>query len=240
MALMDSVARIVYAALYNNQYLMCYFPYVLTWYFIFTAYSLALQMWIAVYTSVSRRAPYLLPRVRIAFVVLNLALLGMLLSCAVLWEQTNSTPDALYVAALVLSAVVISALFTFYGVKIARRLGAGRKMRVDHSSLSSSRDDHLYKVTMQIIMLSVTCCSGAVIALVAEIVIDYFTTSGIFADVIIKVLQTAFELAIVLEMLYMVQPKVKPIAKPIALNSSLNSASTSSTTLRSTSSIDTF
>lgn len=203
MALMDGIGRMVYLGLYGSQFLMCFYPYVLVWYFIFTAYILALEMWIIVYNKVSKGAASFLRKLRITFIALDVALLVVLMAAAALWSVTTLLPDVLYVGALVVTAVGISLLFTIYGVKIAKRLGAGLRMQL-HSH-SAARDKHLYKITVQIIMLSVTCCSGAIIALVAKIV-GIYVGSTTFNDVI-KLLQALFELVMMLEMFYMVKPK---------------------------------
>jgi len=203
MGVMDSISRMAYNVLYGDQLVMCYYPYVLTWYFIFTAYILALEMWIVVYNRVSKGAASFLRRLRITFAILDAALLAILVTVATLWPVATNLPDYLYVGALAVSAVGISALFSLYGAKIARRLGAGLKMQI--GSRSASRDQHLYTITVQIVMLSVTCFSGAILALIAKFV-QQFVIAAVFSDVV-KITQSLFEMVMMIEMFYMVKPK---------------------------------
>jgi len=226
-ALADDIARVVYIIKYNQQY-VCNFPYVLLWYFICSAYIIALHMWIRVYFTVSKQASHVLLRVKIAFIALDVIILTLLLTAASLWQisadSDTGIPDAIYVVVLAISAIGISALFTFYGVRIVRRLGQGRKMRLTNTSSSSRDDRHLYKVTIQIITLSATCFTGALIAVAGVLGVHVLTSSAVFADVIIKVIQYAFEIAISVEMMYMVKPKVRKLRKDINLEKSRSTA----------------
>jgi len=160
-----------------------------------------------VYTKISRGYSRVVKTARLSFSVLNVMLLGVLLAGAHLWNVTTTLPDVLYVAALVVTAVVISAVFTAYGAKIAQRLSAGLKMRVDTQTTDKKhhRDKYLYKVTREVVTLSATCLLGALLALSAKLLIIFVDYDDMTA--IVDALQIVFEISMIIEMLLMVKPK---------------------------------
>jgi len=210
MGIFDCFSRYMVLATYSSLQ-MCSYPYVLIWYFIFTGYILNLDMWIRVYNKVSKGGPRFVKICRTSFLILNLFLLGDLFAVAHLWsvDETSTLPDALYITALMLTAVVISAVVTAYGAKIARRLSAGLRMQLgDEKAKSRSelkRDKHLYKVTRSVVTLSVTCLSGALLALIAKLLLIFIDYDDMQA--IVEAVQVLFELTMIIEMLLLVKPK---------------------------------
>jgi len=197
----------------NAPYGLCNFPLVMAWYFIFTAYLLALESWISIYQAVSATARRYTRKLQVGFVVCDGVLLAMLITSGSLYcyqaedsasynssSDSSYTPgDYFYIVSLVVTALGISSLFAFSGFKILRKLKAGARVRT-----SNDTDNHLYLVTRRIVLISTTSSVGAFLAIFFA-AIPYQNTP---LATVAYIVQMFFEIILMVEILYVAKPKL--------------------------------
>jgi len=177
----------------------------LFWYFIDTAYLLALFQWVVV--CYGRRGPKIL---KISFITLDVAIFVVLTVSTVLyWLATRShsahemyiynTYYAVYSGATILFAVFLSGGFGLYGMRIARKLRARMQ-----DVMINDGDAYAYKVTINAIILSFTNLSGAIAAAVFELVIELYDPNVASVSVI---MEHVYQSIMIIELLWMNRPK---------------------------------
>jgi len=76
-----------------------------------------------------------------------------------------------YVVAIVTFVAFVNVLFTFYGIKIARRLYKSIK---EFGAVSDKHDIHVFKVTLKTAILSATCFSLIIVGIALGILSEKF------------------------------------------------------------------
>lgn len=206
---------------------LCYMPDVFTWYFLFTAYILALYNWVTAYNTMLGRT---LTPFKIMFILLDAVTFGLLMiSGSFFCTQASQNSDAtgyltrigniIYLAVLCMTAILLSFGFLIYGGKIVWNL---RQIHKTARGDSTKPDTHLYKVTYQTVLLSLTTFVGALIAVVLYVSDNYYIGSYASDSVqlVCKVMLTA-------EMMYTARPRALPLShRPqfAHLNSSSNTS----------------
>jgi len=221
----DDVSRVIYAQqLLSPLYGLCNFPYVMTWYFIFTAYLFALERWISMYQSVTPSIEWYAPKIRISFVVGDLILFTLLITSGAFYCEEiglyagSNRGHIIYIISIVLTALLVSTLFAVYGFRIANRLFEGLTMKV-----ASKHDRTVYLVTRQTAAISATSAAGALLAIIFSVLEE---KNLIFGD-IARIIQMFFELLVMFQLLYVVRPK--PPKRKLATESTEKSLANIST-----------
>jgi len=209
-AILDNTSRILENNFDSPIYGLCYIPSAFPLYFTCTAYALSLYHWVAIYKMPNKNMIVC----QIVFAVSLLLLFALLSTSVVLYcmaAERNFNEDAgkLFVISNLLYAfgAITGSLFCFcgfliYGIKIVRKLKAGRTGRI-----TNENDAHVEKMTIHAVILSMTFFIETCIAAVLFSLYEYDIIEG----VVTQITQRIFLWLQLVAMLYIAKPKqLKP------------------------------
>jgi len=167
----DYTSRLIYVEdTLNVYYGLCYIPSCYPIYFLNMAYALTLYKWVKIY-SLPNREPYAW---KIAIIIYAVVFFCIANASGIMYcipsrndfsgsgaELQIIISDLLYAIMLFVGGLALSLGFIIYGARIIMRLKTSHAIK---TYLEKKRDEYVYKVTIQCILLSGTTCLGLLVA----------------------------------------------------------------------------